>query len=88
MIVQASPPDSESNASWDGKGLLPRLSAPFSAGPRTKTIHLPSGDQRGCVSRFALVSRTGTSEPAVPTIHSAVSYPSFFSFTVTRTNTT
>src|SRR5215469_14775094 len=74
VIVHASPPVSDSNANCDGGGLrLPPSAPPASAGPRTKAIHLPSGDQRGWASRFPLLRRTGASDPDVATVHSAVS---------------
>src|SRR6516165_7158895 len=57
VIVQASPPSSDSKASWLGLGLpVSSLSS-----PRTKTRCLPSGDQRGWESCLPLVIRTGGS---------------------------
>ena len=49
------------------------------------TRRVPSGDHRGDESRGPVVSRRGGASPAVATTNSAVSYPSFFAFTLTRT---
>src|SRR5712691_10890086 len=54
---------------------------------RTKTRNFPSGDQRGDESLGPAVSWCD-SPVAGDTVQMAVLYPSFFSFTVTRTNAT
>src|SRR5205807_3803956 len=58
---------------------------PSFSGTRTKQMYWPSGDQRGEVSLGPAVSWRD-SPLAVDTVQIAVSYPSFFAFTVTRTN--
>src|SRR4029078_7964619 len=50
-------------------------------------IYCPAGDHRGAPSRGPLVS-CRVSPLAVETVQIAVLYPSFFSFTVTRTHAT
>ena len=70
VIVQASPPASDSSASCDAGGLPSLGGSPL---PRTNAIHLPSGDHRGSESCLPLVRRLGASEPEVATIQSAVS---------------
>src|SRR5215471_16244854 len=64
VIVHASPPSSDSKASWLGLGLPVSSLSP----PRTKTRCLPSGDQRGWASCLPLVIRTGGSLPLVATV--------------------
>src|SRR5437660_261694 len=60
---------------------------PSFSGARTKQRYCPSGDQRGDESLGpAVIWRD--SAPAVDTIQMAVSYPSFFALTVTRTKAT
>ena len=49
---------------------------------------VPSGDHCGEKSLGPIVSRLGCSLPLVATVKSAVSYPTFLAFTLTRTNTT
>src|SRR5262249_22654574 len=58
------------------------------SGVRTKSSHLPSGDQRGEESCLPSVMRRGASFPRMETLHIAVSYPSFFSLAVTLTKAT
>ena len=82
--VHASPPPSDSSASCEAGG-FPSFGGSL---PRTKTIHLPSGDQRGSESCLPLVRRRGADDPSVATVHNDVSYPSFLSLTFTLTNTT
>src|SRR5688500_7880826 len=77
----ASPPSSEimNNCGDSGR--------PSFSGTRTKARCVPSGDQRGEVSRVPPVS-CFVSPFAVETIQIAVLYPSFRSLTVTFTNAT
>src|SRR5439155_8527101 len=80
--VQASPPFIDSMASCGGSG-LPSFSVAL-----MKTRNFPSGDHSGELSCGPLVNRCGGSLSAVETVQIAVSYPSFFSFTLTRTKAT
>jgi len=82
VIARASPPARSIRWICGGCG-LPSFSA-----ARRKASRRPSGDQRGAVSRGPLVNGRGAVEPSVGTIQSAVSYPSFFLLTATRTNAT
>src|SRR5262249_10140405 len=93
VTFQASPPVIGSRKSCGAGGLAP---APAPApgvpaggsGARRKTSHLPSGDHRGEESWLPLVMRRGASSPPSETLQSEVSYPSFFSLTLTFTNAT
>src|SRR6476646_12058222 len=80
--TNASPPAIASRQSCGGSG-LPSFSV-----ERVKARYFPSGDQRGEESRSPFVRRWAGSVPEVGTIQIDVLYPSFFSFTVTRTNAT
>src|ERR1700676_4187451 len=84
VMIQASPPASESIAICGGLGFPVSSLSP----PRTKAMRLPSGDQRGCASCLPFVIRTGVSLPDVATIQMEVSYPVRFSSTLTRVNAT
>src|SRR5262249_57922344 len=87
---QASPPLIGSIYSCGAGG---RADAPLggpagASGERTKTSHLPSGDQRGEASCLPSVIRRGGSSPRTETLQMEVSYPSFLSLTETLTKAT
>src|SRR5262249_62060775 len=66
-----------------GRADAPLAGPAGASGERTKTSHLPSGDQRGEASCLPSVIRRGGSSPRTETLQMERSYSSFFSLTET-----